>query len=142
MALTSEEIDEIVAKTVDEVMDQVYGPHDLALHIAEHEATGSGRVINAELARATPCKGFTFGSETYAWSPGVLGLMSSKENPEQVREFCARGMEEAGADAQKRFGKLKSAIGEAHREWQEKGEGLKGWWTAVGGKLAEKGVEL
>lgn len=142
MALTTEEIDEIVAKTVDEVMDQVYGPRDLGLHIAEHEAMGGGRVINAELARATPCKGFTFESETYAWSPGVLGLMSSKKNPEQVREFCTKGMEEAGAGTQKRFGKLKSAIGEAHQEWKEKGEGLPGWWTAVGQKLAEKKIEL
>lgn len=142
MALTTEEIDEIVAKTVDDVMDQVYGPRDLGLHIAEHEAMGGGRVINAELARATPCKGFTFESETYAWSPGVLGLMSSKKNPEQVREFCAKGMEEAGAGTQKRFGKLKSAIGEAHKRFEEKGEGLKGWWTEVGKSLEKHGVEL
>jgi len=142
VALTKEEIQEIASKTADQVIERIYGVPDLAFHIAEHEATGSGRVINAVLARATPCKGFTFEGETYAWSPGVLGLMSSKKNPEQIKEFCAKGMEPAGAGAQERFKKLKGVIGEAHKDWEEKGGGLKGWWTAIGEKLEAKGIEL
>ena len=102
MPLTKEEIQEIAARTAEEIIDRIYGIPDLAIHIAEHEATGSGRVVDAALARATPCKGFSFEDETYAWSPGVLGLMSSKKNPEQIREFCEKGIEPAGAGAQKR----------------------------------------
>jgi hypothetical protein len=140
--LTKEEIQEIATKVADQVIERLQEVPDLAFHIAEHEATGSGRVVNAALARATPCKGFTFEGETYAWSPGVLGLISSKKNPEQLKEFCAKGIEPAGAGAQERFKKLKSAIGEAHKEWEGKGEGLKGWWQAVGEKLEAKGIEL
>jgi hypothetical protein len=48
----------------------------------------------------------------------------------------------AGAGAAERFSKLKTAIGEAHKEWQEKGEGLKGWWSKVGEKIGERGIIL
>lgn len=142
MPLTKEEISQIATRTADEVMERVYGVPDLTFHIAEHEAVGGGLVVNESLARATPCKGFTFNTETYAWSPGVVGLISSKKNPEQLRDFCALGIEPAGVGAQERFRKLKGAIGEAHKEWEEKGEGLKSWWQIVGKKLEEKGIEL
>jgi hypothetical protein len=117
-------------------------PDDLAFHVAEHEVMGGGIVVDEARARATPCKGFEFEGETYAWSPGIVGLISSKKNPEQLREFCALGIIPAGAGAQERFRKLKGAIGEAHAEWKKKGEGLKGWWETVGKTLREKGIEL
>ena len=112
------------------------------LHSLEHEATGSGRVIDATRARATPCKCFTFEGEEYCWSPGVLGLMSSKKNPEQIAQYCVAGKEVAGAGAARRFAELKATIGEAHQEWQKEGGDLKKWWQKVGEKLEEKGIEL
>lgn len=142
MPLTREEIEQIATKTADEVVERIHGTLDLAFHIAEHEAIGAGRVLEPAVARATPCRGFKFNEETYAWSPGVLGLISSKKNPEQLKEFCALGITPAGAGAQERFTKLKGAIGEAHEEWERNGEGLPEWWETVGKKMAEKGISL
>ena len=142
MPLTKEEIREIATRTADEVVERIHGTLDLAFHIAEHEAIGAGRVLEPAVARATPCKGFKFNEETYAWSPGVLGLISSKKNPEQLKEFCALGIEPAGAGAQERFAKLKGAISEAHQEWEKEGGGLPSWWEQVGKTLAAKGIEL
>lgn len=115
---------------------------DLLLDTLEHEATGHGRVIDAERARATPCKCFQFEGETYAWSPGVLGLISSKKNPEQLREFCALGCLKASPGTQKRFKQLKGAIGEAHEEWKRKGGDLAGWWDSVASALERHQIEL
>ncbi|MBW2560501.1 MAG: hypothetical protein JRE40_06555 [Deltaproteobacteria bacterium] len=142
MPLTKEEIKQIASRTADEVMARLHGAPDLAFHIAEHEVLAGALVVNEAVARATPCKGFTFEGEIYAWSPGCVGLISSKKNPEQLREFCALGIEPAGAGAQERFKRLKGAISEAHKEWEERGEGLKGWWQTVAKTLAEKGIEL
>jgi len=144
MAISREEINDIATKVADEVMGRLRErePAGLVVHVLEHEATGQGRVINPARARATPCKCFEFEGEKYAWSPGVLGLISSKKNPEQYKEFCALGCEPAGAGAAKRFREIKGAIGAAHREWQEKGDGLPDWWRQVGIKLQEKGIEL
>ena len=142
MPLTDEEAREIGKIVADEVIDRVYGVTDLAFHIMEHEATGAGRILEPARARATGCKCFRFDEEEYCWSPGVLGLMSSKKNPEQIEEFCVLGKVPAGAGAQKRFRELRGAIHEAQEEWERKGEGLPGWWRQVGEKLAEKGIEL
>lgn len=114
----------------------------LIVHILEHEVTGGGRVINPELAKATPCKCFTHEGEEYAWSPGVLGLISSKKTPEQFKEVCAAGCIPAGAGAQARFRKFKAAVQEAHKEWEKKGKGLKGWWEMLGDKFSEAGIML
>ena len=135
---------EIVAELTD-VIAELSEPeiqHLLLVHTLEHEATGHGRVIDAARARATPCKCFGYEDEEYCWSPGVLGLMSSKKNPEQVTEFCTLGKESAGVGVKGRFREIKSAIGEAHEEWEAKGGGLPGWWESVAEKLSEKGVEL
>jgi len=142
MPLTKEEIQEIATRVADQVIEQLQEIPELAFHIAEHEVAGSGRVINPELARATPCKGFSFEGETYAWSPGVLGLISSKKNPEQIKEFCAKGIEPAGTGAQERFRKLKSAIQSAHQRWEKSQGGLEDWWTKVGEELKAKGIKL
>ena len=143
MPLTQSEIRDIAHQVADQVVGRVKGEiPELALQVMEHEARGSGRVLYAERARATPCKCFEFEGETYCWSPGVLGLISSKKNPEQLAEFCVLGREPAGAGTRQRFEKLRGAVSEAHEEWEQKGGGLAGWWESVGAKLAEKGVEL
>ncbi|GAJ18758.1 unnamed protein product, partial [marine sediment metagenome] len=80
----------------DEEAKEANANKELLLDILEHEATGSGLVLNPARAEATSCKGFTYDKETYAWSPGVLGLISSKKNPEQLKQFCALGIEPAG----------------------------------------------
>jgi len=114
----------------------------LLLHTLEHEARGSGRVIDVARAKSTPCKCFRFEEEEYCWSPGILGLMSSKKNPQQIASYCVVGKEPAGEGAKKRFKEIKGAIGEAHKVWKAKGGGLPEWWEEVGAKLEEKGLEL
>lgn len=140
MPLTDQEIREISTRVADEVIAKI--PSGLMVHIMEHEVLGSGRVIDPARARATGCKCFEFEGEEYCWSPGVLGLISSKKNPEQLEEYCVVGKEPAGAGAQQRFAEIKGAISEAHQEWRRNGEGLPSWWEKVGKKLAEKGITL
>ena len=143
--MTEQEIERIATeaakKAVKEAIDEL-SPSLLIISIAEHESVGSGRVIDAEKARSTPCKCFTYDSDTYAWSPGILGLISSKKNPEQYREFCALGCTPASPKMQERFGRLKGAIGEAHQEYLKGDKGIKEWWETVGNKLKEKEIEL
>ncbi|MBA7558265.1 hypothetical protein ES705_51062 [subsurface metagenome] len=115
---------------------------ELLLDILEHESTGSGLVLDPAKAAATPCKCFAYDSQEYCWSPGVLGLISSKKNPEQIAQFCAVGKSPAGEGVKERFTKIKLAIEEAHREWEKKGEGLPAWWNEVAKSLKKHGVEL
>ena len=140
--MRQEEIEQIARRTADEVLARVYGVPELALHIAEHEATGHGIVVDRALAERTPCKCFTYDTDEYAWSPGVVGLISERKTPEDFSKFCAVGKEPASPGAAERFTKLKGAISEAHEEWEKKGEGLAGWWAQVGKTLAEKGIAL
>ncbi|MBA7566965.1 hypothetical protein ES708_08665 [subsurface metagenome] len=114
----------------------------LLLDILEHESTGAGLVLNPARAEATGCKCFAYDSQEYCWSPGVLGLISSKKNPEQIARFCAVGKTPAGEGVKERFGKIKGAVEEAHREWLKKGEGLPAWWDEVAKSLKKHGVEL
>lgn len=136
--LSQTDIDQIA----EAVADRIRESNELLLHVIEHEATGGGRVIDPEKAKSTPCKCFTHDSETYAWSPGVLGLISSKKNPEQYAEFCALGCIPAGEGAKKRFEQIKQAIDEAHEEWHKKGGGLPEWWESVGESLEKHRVDL
>ena len=115
---------------------------ELLLDIMEHEVLGSGRVVDSARAEATPCKGFTFNSDTYAWSPGILGLISSKKNPEQITRYCALVIEQAGGSLVDRFQKVKGAVEEAHQAWQKEGGGLESWWHKVGESLEKHGIEL
>lgn len=140
MELTERDIKEIAQKTADEVLART--PSTLIIHIMEHEVVGSGRVIDAAKAKATGCRCFDFEGEEYCWSEGILGLISSKKNPDQLQEFCVLGKEPAGDGAQKRFGEIKGAISEAHDEWKKEDSGLPGWWAKVGEKLEARGIEV
>lgn len=117
---------------------------EILVHILEHEATGHGLVIDAARARATPCTCFTVEEDGFeaCWSPGVLGLMTTKKNPEQIREFCALGKFPGGAGAKERFLKVKGAIKKAHERWEKGKGGLEEWWKEVGKSLEEKEIEL
>jgi len=115
---------------------------ELLLDIMEHEVLVSGRVIDVARAEATPCKGFTFGSETYAWSPGILGLISSKKNPEQLERYCALGIEPSSGSLVDRFQKVKGAVEEAHQSWEKEGGDLQSWWHKVGESLEKHKIEL
>ena len=137
-----EEIAQIAKRTAEEVIAQVYGAPELAFHIAEHEVAGHGIVVDRALAERTPCKCFSYDTDEYAWSPGVVGLISERKTPEDFAKFCAVGKESASPGAAERFTKLKGAISEAHEEWEKKGEGLAEWWEQVGKTLAEKGIAL
>jgi len=116
--------------------------YELLINILEHEATGQGRIIDPAKARATPCTCFTYDTTQYAWSPGVLGLISEKRNPRQFREFCTLGCIPGGEGVQKRFEQIKGAISEAHERWQKKGGGLPAWWEEVAQSLEEHKIEL
>jgi len=142
MGLTEQEIKEIAQKTADEVLSRM--PSTLILHIMEHEVIGGGRVIDEAKAVATPCKCFTMEDDGFeaCWSPGILGLMTSQKNPEQIAKYCALGKEPGGEGAQKRFTEIRSAISEAHEEWKKEDSGLAGWWEKVGEKLEARGIEL
>jgi hypothetical protein len=140
--MRQEEIEQIAKMTAEEVMARVYGVPELAFHIAEYEATGHGIVVDRDLAERTPCKCFTYNTDEYAWSPGVVGLISKRKTPADFEAFCKAGKEPASPGAAERFKKLKGAISEAHEEWEKKGGGLPEWWAAVGKTLAEKGIAL
>jgi len=139
--MTDQESEELAEKIATKVKEKLAEPN-LTIHILEHEATGHGLVINPAKARATSCKCFEYEGEEYCWSEGVLGLMSSKKNPEQIAEYCAKGKEPAGAGVARRFEEIKRVASEAHSQWQEKGGGLPGWWQEIGKKASEAGVEL
>lgn len=116
---------------------------EILLDILEHKVMGGGRVIDIARAEATPCKCFSYeGIEEMCWSPGVLGLMSSKKNPEQIARYCAAGKTFDGSGAKERFEKMRTAINEAHKEWEEKGGGLPGWWSEVSKSLEKHKIEL
>ncbi|GAH35808.1 unnamed protein product [marine sediment metagenome] len=116
----------------------------LVINCMEHEILGSGRVIDSVKARATPCTCFTVEGDGFeaCWSPGVLGLMTSQKNPEQIREFCKMGKLPGGEGAGERFLKVRGAISEAHERWEKKGGGLPGWWEEVARSLEERKIEL
>jgi hypothetical protein len=116
---------------------------EILLDVLEHQAVGGGRVIDADRAASTPCKGFTTDEgKTYAWSPGILGLMSSERNPEQIRQYCALGIVPDGSGVKQRFEKVQTAIEEAHKEWERKGGGLPGWWSEVAKALEKHKVAV
>lgn len=139
--MTEQEKEELAEDIATRVSEKLEHP-TLTVHIFEHEAIGHGLVLDPAKARATGYKTFEYEGEKYAWSPGVLGLMSSKKNPEQLAEFCAKGEEPAGAGAAKRFAEIKGVASEAHKQWEEKGGGLPGWWEEIGKKASEAGVTL
>ncbi len=143
-ALTEERIGEIARAAAREAVGEAQVKGELLFHIAEHEAVGHGLVIDPARARATPCTCFTVEEDGFesCWSPGVLGLITSKKNPEQIAEFCAKGKVYGGAGAKERFLKVRDAIKKAHEQWEKKGGGLPGWWQEVGKSMKEHSIEL
>jgi hypothetical protein len=139
---TPVEIEEIASRVAEEVIERLQEVPDLAFHIAEHEATGNARIVDPAKAQNPdiPCKCFSFEGEEYCWKAGMLGLISSKKNPEQMA-LCKIKVP-AGAGAAERFSKLKKAIGKAHEEWEKEEGDLKKWWQKAGEHLEKAGISL
>lgn len=115
------------------------------MHFAEHEIGGHGLVVNEARAQATPCHCFEYDRRTYCFSQGVIGLMSSRENPEQISSYCRAGqvMEENPGMVQ-RFRTFAEAAEEAHKEIEHipRGERLMPWLGAMSRALATRGVQV
>jgi len=114
----------------------------LAFDMLEHEAVGSGRVVDPWRARLTPCTCFTHDSDRYAWSEGVIGLISEKKTPQQFEDVCALGCIPSKAVTQKKFEKMKMAIVEARDNWKKNGGGVSGWWQSITDSFQKHGVEV
>lgn len=115
----------------------------MVVNILEHEASGSAKVIDPVRASDPniPCHCFEYEDEKYCWKPGYLGLLSGKKNPEQIAT-CKITLP-AGGGAAQRFTQLKSAISEAHKNWEEEnGGGLGSWWDEVAKSLAKHNVSF
>ena len=136
------EIDGVKVRTTVEKTREAEKNKEILLDVLEHQVLGSGRVINAARAMATPCKCFTYDTGEMCWSPGVLGLMSSKKNPEQIAQFCAIGKTPASEGVKERFEKVKGAIESAHSQWQKEGGDLQNWWHKVAESLEKREIEL
>lgn len=134
LGLTESRIEEIARSAAREVVEEERAKGELPFHIAEHEATGSGLVVDELKAEATPCKAFTFEGARYGWSPGVVGLISEKRNPDQFARFCKTCIPVSDGVA-RRFARVKEAVGKAHKEWEREGGGLPQWWEKVGPAL-------
>jgi len=117
---------------------------ELILDVLEHEAMGGGRVVNPARARATPCKCYKVEEDgfEFCFSPGIIGGISSKKNPEQIKEYCAMGKTYLMDGITKRIKKVRQAVSEAHQEWEKTGGGLTAWWDAIARSLEKYGVEL
>jgi hypothetical protein len=131
--LTESRVSEIARQAAKEVVEEA----ELPLHIAEHVATGSGIVVDEAKAETTPCKTFKFEDTTYGWSPGIVGLISEKRNPEQFAKYCKSRIPVSDGVA-KRFARVKESVKEAHKEWERQGGGLAEWWRKVAPALETK----
>ena len=149
--MTPEEIEQVAnkvaAKVVEEVAPSVLDPagRGMLLHFTEHAIEGQGLVVKEARARATPCNCFTYKGREYCFSPGIIGMMSSTQNPEQIAEYCKVGKTyEVKPGIKKRFESFAEAAEEAHKEIEEipKGERLKPWLTAMGEELEKRGIEV
>lgn len=149
--MTPEEIEQVAnrvaAKVLDEITPTVLDPAGggMLLHFTEHAIEGAGLVVNEARARATPCNCFTYKDREYCFSPGIIGMMSSKENPEQIAEYCKVGKTyEVKPGIKERFERFAGAAEEAHKKIEEipKGERLVPWLTAVGEELGKRGIEV
>ena len=120
--MTEEEIDkvanEVAAKVLEEVSSEILDPADrgMLLHFSEHAIEGAGLVVNEARARATPCNCFSYKGRDYCFSKGIIGMMSSTENPEQIAEYCKVGKTyEVKPGIKERFEKFAGAAEEAHK---------------------------
>ena len=149
--MTPEEIDQVAtkvaAKVLEETAPSVLDPagRGLLLHFTEHEIEGAGLVVNEARARATPCNCFTYNAREYCFSKGIIGMMSSEENPEQIAEFCAVGKSyEVKPGIKERFERFAGAAEAAHKKIEgiPKGERLVPWFGAMSEELEKRGVEV
>ena len=104
-----------------------------------------GLVVNEAKARATPCNCFTYNGREYCFSSGVIGMMSSAENPEQLEAFCKVGKTyEVKPGIKQRFESFAGAAEEAHKKIENipKGERLVPWLTAMGEELEKRSIEV
>lgn len=137
----------VAAKVLEEVSPSILDPagRGMLLHFCEHAVEGSGLVVNEARARATPCNCFTYEGREYCFSKGIIGMMSSTENPEQIAEYCKVGKTyEVKPGIKERFEKFASAAEVAHEKIEEvpKGERLVPWLSAMGEELEKRGVEV
>lgn len=141
MALTEEEIEQLAERLASKIKAPITNG-EMVLYVMEHEATGSARVTDpvtfADLE--VPCRCFEYKGEEYCWKKGAIGLISPKRNPEQIAKCKIRVP--AGEGVARRFARVKSAIGEAHKEWQEEKGGLKEWWEKTGEHLEKAGISI
>lgn len=149
--MTPEEIDQVAtkvaAKVLDEITPTVLDPagRGMLLHFTEHAIEGAGLVVNEARARATPCNCFTYKGRDYCFSKGIIGMMSSEENPEQIAEYCKVGKTyEVKPGIKERFETFAGAAEEAHKKIEEipKGERLVPWLSAMGEELEKRGIEV
>lgn len=137
----------VAAKVAEEIAPTVLDPagRGMLLHFTEHAIEDGGLVVNEARAKATPCNCFTYKERDYCFSPGVIGMMSSKENPEQVTEFCKVGKTyEVKPGIKQRFEEFSEAAEEAHKKIESipKGERLSPWLSAMGKELEKRGIEV
>ena len=143
MAITDRDIERIADKLAEHMKQEAVRNKELLLDILEHTVTGGGRIVDPARARATPCTCFTYGDGKEAcWSPGVLGLMTSEKNPEQIAEFCGAGKRYDGSGVRARFEKVKTAVEDAHQKWEKSGGGLREWWDLMAKSLEQHKVSL
>jgi hypothetical protein len=149
--MTDAEIDQVATKVAVKVLDEITptvldpAGRGMLLHLTEHEMEGSGLVVNEARARATPCNCFTYKEREYCFSPGVIGMISSVENPEQIAEYCKVGKTyEVKPGIKKRFESFAEAAEEAHKGIEEipKGERLVPWLSAMSEELEKRGIEV
>ncbi len=134
MEISEQRIEEIARAAARAVVEEETAKTELPFHIAEHEAVGHGLVVDEARAEATPCKCFEFDDTRFGWSPGVIGLISEKRNPEQFAKYCKETISVSDGVA-RRFEQVKTAVGKAHEEWEKEGGNLAAWWTKVGPAL-------
>ena len=137
----------VAAKVLEEVSSSVLDPagRGMLLHFTEHAIEGSGLIVNEARARATPCSCFTYNGREYCFSKGIIGMMSSAENPEQIAEYCKLGKTyEVRPGIKQRFESFAGAAEEAHKKIEgiPKGERLVPWFAAMGEELEKRGVEV
>jgi len=149
--MSPEEIDQIAtkvaAKVLEDIAPSVLDPagRGLLLHFTEHEMVGAGMVVNEAKAKDSPCNCFTYKDREYCFSPGVIGMMSSKENPEQIAEYCEVGKSyEVKPGIKERFAGFAGAAEAAHKKIEgiPKGERLVPWLKAISEELEKQGIEI
>lgn len=143
--LSEEQAKEIGKSAAREVMEQAKFDKEMLLDMAIQQTGSPGRVVDAERARATPCKCFDYDESTFCWSEGVLGLISSDKNPEQMEEFCEVKHSSPPDGLKERFEKFQEAATEAHEEYEKIPEGQREWtdWLEAMSKALKKwGIEV